>query len=258
VDKIASDARYGFRRRDIQLHGNPRFGINGKRQHDKTDRQFLVDLAAEHDCVMYVDADDAGDNFHFISQYHIMKKGAEVTLYYGRCDVPERLVSFEANADVGNIRLPRVLSGMDYKEGRRVEACPDAQEKSEPPEDEFRDENLTELRKREPEKAAQLKALISAATAVQQQIREERGGVERIAIPTHITSDELCERAKNQSSTRLLGMEGSGSIGGNHRIHAQTVIHVADAGRFSGRWFLSKVQHILNGQGYRTTFECRR
>lgn len=259
VAEIASDEKYAFQRQDIKLRENPSFKGNGIRQQDKTDRDFLLELAAEYDDIMYVDADDTGDNFHFLSQYHIMKDiKPAVTLYYGRCGVPNRLLSFEANSDMGNIQLPRVLSGIDYKTGKRTGVITGPIGKVEQPEDRFRDENLTELRKREPEKAAQLKALISAAREVQQKLREERGSVERVAIPTCTTAEELSQRVRNQFSTSLLGMEASGATVGNHRIHAQTGIHIADAGRFSGIWYLSNVQHILNGQGYQTKFQCRR
>lgn len=259
LEEIAGDPRYGFQSTDIQLRGDPLFPGNGLRQQNKTDRDFLIDLAADYGGVMYVDADETGDNFHFLSQYHVMKEIVpEVTLYYGRCDVPGHLLSFDANSDVSNVQLPRVLSGIDYTTGQRTQPRPVPIEAVDQPEDRFRDENLTEFRQREPLKAAQLEALMTAAEAVQQQVREERGSVDRVAVSTFTTDEELSQRAENQYSTSLLGMEASGATLGNHRLHAQATVEIADAGRFSGRWFLSKVQHAVDDQGYRTKFECRR
>lgn len=259
LEEIAGDPNYGFQTIDIQLRGDPLFSGNGVRQQNKTDRDFLIDLAREYGGVMYVDADETGDNFHFLSQYHVMQEiEPEVTLYYGRCDAPDRLLSFDANSDVGNIQLPRALSGIDYNTGQRTQPRSAPIEAVEQPEDRFRDENLTEFRRREPVKAAQLEALMTAAKEVQEQVREERGSVDQVAVSTFTTEEELAQRAENQHSASLLGMEASGATLGNHRLHAQTTVEIADTGRFSGRWFLSKVQHIVDDQGYRTKFECRR
>lgn len=261
VEEVAGDARYGFASLDVQLCGNPTFRGNGLRQHSKSDREFLLDLARDYGAIMYVDAAEDGDNFHFLSQYHVMNViDPALTLYYGRCDVPERLTSFEASSDVARVQLPRELTGLEYREGtpvqpQQADIRPVADEAAE---DVFRDENLAELRRREPQKADQLEALMTAAPDVQQELREERGSVDRVAVPGFTTAEELAEIAKNQYSTSLHGMEATGSTMGNHRLHAQSTVEIADAGRFSGKWFLSRVQHTVDNEGYRTRFESRR
>ena len=54
-------------------------------------------------------------------------------------------------------------------------------------------------------------------------------------------------------------MRASGTAVGNHHLHAQAAFNIADVGkRFSGIWYLSKVRHILDKEGYRTEFECQR
>jgi len=259
VEEIAGDAKYGFKAVVVELSGNPLFEGNGLRQHNKTDREFLLELARDCGAIMYVEACAEGDELYFLSQYRVMNliKPA-VTLYYGRCDVPERLISFEANADTGNIQLPRVFTGMEYEGGKKIQPKKADIPPVSPAVDRFRDENLDELRKREPQKEAQLKALMTAAQQVQKDLRVERGSVDRVAIPTPVKQKVLDEIAKNQFSTSLQGMKASGSTVGNHRLHAQTTVEIADAGRFSGKWYLSKVQHIVDGQGYRTRFEARR
>lgn len=78
-------------------------------------------------------------------------------------------------------------------------------------------------------------------------------------MPGFTTPEELQERAKNQFSTSLRGMRGSGTLPGNQRIRAQSSIGIADVGgRFSGIWYLSQVRHVLNRQGYQTEITCRR
>lgn len=245
-------------RQDIRLRGNPRFEGNGIRQQDETDLCFLLRLAAEYGCQMYVDADDMGDTFHFVAQYEIMDADPEVTLYYGRCGVPNRLLSFEAGSDVSDIQLPRVFSGMVYESGQPTEEEASVEDVGST-EDTFYDENLTEFRRQEPVRAAQLENLIAASQDVQQRVREELGSVQREATPTFVTEEGLRERGRNQFSTSIHGMRASGATIGNHRIHAQTSIYIADVGgRFSGTWYLSQVRHILNSEGYRTELQCQR
>jgi uncharacterized protein len=259
VTEIAADPKYSFKQKEIKLRGDPCFDGNGLRQDNKTDLEFVLELASDYGAIMYIAADDKGDNFHFLSQYHVMEEiTPALTLYYGRCDVPGRLLSFRANSDVGNIRLPRLLSGMDYTTGKRIQPKDQKIEEVVQPVDRFRDENLTEFGKREPAKAEQLKAMMTAAADIQTKVREERGAVDHVADPVFTTEERIKERAKNQHSTSLLGMEANGTTTGNHRLHAQTTVEIADAGRFSGKWFLSKVQHTVDSQGYHTSFECRR
>lgn len=125
--------------------------------------------------------------------------------------------------------------------------------------DRFLDENLTEFRQHHPEQADQLEALLDAAVSLQEGLREELGSVERQATPAFTTRQELEERARNQFSTSLHGMRGSGSMPGNQRIRAQASIGIYDVGgRFSGLWYLSQVRHTLNSEGYQTDITCQR
>ena len=95
----------------VNLKGDPEFTGNGIRQQNETDLAFLLRLAATYGCETFVTANDEGDVLHFESQYSIMKSEPELTLYHGRSGVSNRLLSFQADSDVSNIQLPRVLSG---------------------------------------------------------------------------------------------------------------------------------------------------
>jgi hypothetical protein len=90
-------------------------------------------------------------------------------------------------------------------------------------------------------------------------VREELGATERSALTTFITEQELRTRAQNQFSISVHGMRGSGSTAGNTDIHAHRTIRLDDlGGRFSGVWYVARVRHIVDQQGYRTDFECQR
>jgi hypothetical protein len=182
-----------------------------------------------------------------------------VTLYHGRCGVPNLLLSFEASSDVSEVQLPRVFSGIDSETGERTEVTTATVEEVGSTEDTCLDENLTEFRSRYPDRAGQLEGLLSAAEEVQEGLREELGGVTREATPGFATQDDLQVRADNQFSTSVHGMRASGTTVGNQHIHAQSCVRIADVGgRFSGTWYLSQVRHVLNDRGYNTEFECQR
>lgn len=243
----------------VNLRGDPEFTGNGIRQQDETDLAFLLRLGARYGAEMFVISGDEEDAFHFESQYHIMTAEPEITLYHGRCGAPARLIRFEAGSDVGDIQLPRVFSGIEYDSGEPTEATTSPVEEVGEDEDPFVDENLTAFADREPERAARLEQLLAAAETVEVALREELGGEERVPVTGFVSQEELDIRAENQFSTRIRGMRAEGAANGNHRIRSQSNILIRDVGgRFSGTWYLTRVRHILNREGYQTEIECRR
>lgn len=249
---------HGFARADVRVDGNPLFDGNGIRQQDETDLAFLLRLAENWACQMYVAPED-GDVLRFISQRNVMSELQQVTLYYGRCGVPDRLLDFQPRSDVADIQLPRVFSGVDYDTGERVEPATAQEDEVADTRDTFFTENLTEFRAREPARAARLDAIISAAPAVRTALLQELGSVRREPTPTFTTPEVMSARSQNQLTTAALGMTASGSTVGNMRLHAQTAVRIEDVGgRFSGSWFLTQVRHVLDVQGYRIDFQCRR
>jgi phage protein D len=249
---------HGFKSADVRVGGDPLFDGNGIRQQNETDLEFLLRLAADWACQMYVDPAD-GDVLRFLSQKNVMSELQQVTLYYGRCGVPDRLLSFQPRSDVADIQLPRVFSGVDYTTGEMIAPASAQEEDEVDTEDAFLDENLAAFREREPERAGLLEGIISAAPDVRTTLLAELGTAHRVATPAFTTPENIEARRLNQLSTSALGMRASGSTVGNMRLHAQTAVRLADVGgRFSGTWFLSQVRHVLDAQGYRTEFEARR
>lgn len=262
LEKIVKDiAGAYFHTGDIKvdLKGNPNFTGNGIRQQEETDLAFLLRLASRFGCEMFVVSSEPRDELFFKAQYQIMKSDPEVTLDHGRYRVANRLLTFEATADAAKIQLPRVFAGTDFDTGQCIQQVTAPVADVGTTADRFTDENLTQFYSHYPAKAQAIKNLLSAASIVQQQLRDELGRVEREVTPGFTTPDELNKRADNQFSTSIHGMRASGSTAGNHRIHAQSTIGIAGVGgRFSGTWYLSQVRHVLNREGYQTEFQCRR
>lgn len=244
----------------VEVEGDPTFSGNGIRQVEETDLAFLLRLSRAYACELFVEVDEQGiEMLHFISQKAIMTASPIISVFHGRSVVENRLMSFSANSDVGSIQLPRLLIGMDYDNGAATEIVTADVEEVGETEDQFRDENLAALSQDAPVQAVNLTSLLSAASSAQDEVREALGESRREAIPTLTAPEELQERSKNQFSTLIHGMRGSGSIFGNQRLHAQASIDIANVGgQFSGIWFLSQVRHTLNREGYQTEFECQR
>lgn len=258
-DIVTTVASAYFTSTDVDLMGDPSFPGNGLRQQEETDLAFLRRLASTYGCILYVTAGDQDDTFHFIAQYAAMTMASTVTVYYGRSDVDDRLLSFQSSADAAQIELPRALAGIDYATGQPTEVATTEVQDAGTTDDPFFDENLSAFAAAYPDKAAALSGLLSGAAASQAALRAELGTSVRAATPTFTTEEQQSAQAQNQFSTSLRGMRANGSTVGIRRMTAQTNLDIGDVGgRFSGTWFLSRVRHVLDGQGYRTEFECRR
>jgi phage protein D len=252
-------ARPYFNNMQIDVEGDPTFPGNGTRQQDESDLAFLIRLAEAYGCVMYVTAEDRGDIFHFIAQYKVMKTQPVVTVYYGRTGVEYGLRSFQSNMDTAQIQLPRTISGIDYDTGEATEIATAELLDAGDTDDAFFDENFTEFRASQPDKAASLERLLGVAEAAREMLRVDLGTSVRTAVPTFTTEAQQRAIADNQFSTSLRGMRGSGTADGIRKLVAQTSVEIRDVGgRFSGTWFLSQVRHVLDEKGYRSEFECRR
>lgn len=259
VEKIGQEY-FGMPGVSVKVEGNPTFSGNGIRQVEETDLAFLLRLCRTYACEMYVEVDKHGtESLQFKSQKTIMTETPIMSVYHGRCGVENRLESFNANTDVGNIQLPRQLIGMDYDNGKATEIVTADAEEVGNTEDQFLDENLASISKEQPIQVTNLTALLGAASSTPDQIREALGKSRREAIPTLTTPELLQERSRNQFSTIINGMKANGSMHGNQRLHAQAGIDIANVGgQFSGIWYLSQVRHTLNKEGYKTEFECQR
>ncbi len=244
---------------EVDLLGDPQFTGNGIRQQDETDLAFLYRLGTAYGFEVFVVTDEDTDTLHCTAQYQIMTSEPEMTLYHGRCDVPNHLTRFQASSNVSDIQLPRVFSGIEFETGELAEVTTAEVGEVGELEDQFLDENLTEFRQRDAQRAEQLASLLDAAPTIQQELRKDLGEVEREPTLGFTTQEALEERAKNQFSTSIHGMRGNGATPGNQRIHAQASIGISDVGgRFSGTWYLSQVRHTLDRMGYQVEITCQR
>jgi hypothetical protein len=259
VTQVAGAPPYQFAPVTVDVLGDPNFPGNGIRQQEETDLAFLLRLAAEYGCAMAAIPGDAGEELEFKAERRLVDGEPEVTLYYGRCDVENRLLSFTPSSDVGRIQRPRELAAIEYETGAAIAAAPSDDDDVSELEDPFAGENLAAFAARHPARALRLELLIGAAQASRAALELELGGATPEVVPSFMTPADLSEVLRNQFSTQRLGMEATGLAPGNYRLRAQRTVGILDVGgQFSGKWFLTQVRHTVNRSGFRTEFECRR
>jgi phage protein D len=258
VSRIATE--YDFMLQDISLPpgGNPTYTGNGIRQQEKTDLAFLHDLARAQRCKIFVDAEDAGDVFTFKAEQMIMDAQPASTVYYGRCGVENRLLSFSVNSDVSQRHRPRVYASIDPETGQETESERQVEQVRDLRGNPF-DENLAELTRRNPVQAAALAPLLNVAASAYGSIFEETGEEEREVTSGLHNAQALRERTAPQASTVSEGISGQGVTEGNKDLRAKRNLEIeAVGGRFTGKWYLTQVRHVVDSNGYRTHFSCSR
>lgn len=243
----------------IALIADPIFPGEGLRQREQTDLAFLRCLAEHMHCAMGIDLVEGAEEFVFKAHQRVLEATADVTLYYGRCDVANRLLTFDAQVDVASIAVPRAIAGMDPATGVIIDPVATPIAPVGRVEDRLLDDNLSAFEEEHPDRAALLRELIAAGEALDPIVREALGEARRDPIPSFATPEEANEEAQAaQPSTSVHGMEATGSTPGNKDIHARRPMEVEGGGRFSGKWYVSRATHTLDRQAYRTDFTCNR
>lgn len=243
----------------IDLLADPPFPGEGLRQREQTDLGFLRCLAEHMHCAMGIDLVEGAEEFVFKAHQRVLEMTSEVALHYGRCDVANRLLTFDAQVDVASIAVPRSISGMDPATGDVIDAHTTPITPVGRAEDRLLEDNLSAFEEEHPERAALLRELIAAGEALDPAVRQELGEARRDPIPAFATPEQANEEARTaQPSTSVHGMEATGSTPGNKDIHARRPMEVEGGGRFSGKWYVAKATHAFDRQGYRTEFTCNR
>jgi len=243
----------------IQLTPIPRFNGDGIRQQSETDLAFVRRLASDFACEFYASPELFDSSVHFVSHKTMLDRKPDVRVAHERCGVENRLLRFEPHVAADEVELPRRYEGVDLATGERISAAPVDSGGVDMGDKAF-GENLAAYRKEQPSRAQSLETFISdvAAQGYGQKLRDELGGKQPVPLAGLSPAETPDARKDHQRRFSVHGMRASGAVAGEHRIHAQTMIDVLDVGGYSGSWYLAKVRHQVNEQGYETEFECQR
>lgn len=258
VVRRVAEPHFAGRPLRIEPLGDPVFDGEGLRQRDETDLCFLRRLAELAKCVMGVEVGDDGETFTFVAQQTVLQSTPSVVLHYGRCNVEQRLLTFNGQVDVGSIAVPRTIAAMDPRTGEVIDPRDSQLVEVGVLEDRLRDENLAAFEDRHADRGTALRELIDAAEAAEPDLRAELGAARREPIPSFATAEQVIQHGAQQPSSSLHGMQASGSTLGNKDLHARTAVAIEGGGRFSGAWYVSRASHRFDRDGYRTEFDCQR
>jgi phage protein D len=243
----------------IDLLADPTFPGEGLRQCEETDLAFVRWLARRTQCAMGVDLVADKEQFVFKAQQKILQSAVDVVLHYNRCDVENRLLSFNAQVDVGDIAVPRTIAAMDPDTGDVIDPRVTTITEVGRVEDRLMEDNIAAFEEVHPDRATALRELISVAEGLDPTVRADLGEARRDAIPAFATPQQAAdEAAQQQPSASIHGMEGTGTTVGNKDVHVRKPLDIEGGGRFSGTWMVSKATHAFDRQGYRTEFTCKR
>lgn len=258
VAKIAEEYGFNLTEIDLPFGGNPTYEGNGMRQKEETDWAFLLRLAKEQRCKVFVEASEVGDVFTFKSERAIMQAEPTTTLHYGRCGAANALLRFAVKSDVTQRNRPEVLASIDPVTGRATDAVRRVDDVSALPSQPF-DANLAELAQQHPVQAATLGGLINVAADAFNTIAADVIAEVRRIVPGLFNAETLREQAAPQADTAHNGWTGEGMTPGNKDLRAKRNVEIGDVGaRFSGKWYVKQVRHVVDEDGYRTHFTCSR
>jgi uncharacterized protein len=258
ISQIATEHQFTSQQIELPDGGNPTYEGNGVRQREQTDLAFLHELANAQHCKVFVECEDKIDVFNFKAEKFLMDADPATALHYRCVGAYTNLLKFSVSSDINNRRRRRVYATVNPESGEPVDAQREAEPARELESGAF-DESLTEFRRRDPARADSLTQLIDAADAAYQSIVKARGEEEREITTGLHSSQQLRQRTAPQASTSNEGMTGSGVAEGDKDMRAKRNILIEDVGgRFSGKWYLSKIRHVVDGSGYRTHFICSR
>jgi phage protein D len=152
-----------------------------------------------------------------------------------------------------------VLKGIDRDTGLPLEPLVFAPESPLVIDDPFLEENLNSIE--DADKRDRLKLFINSAHLADAEmvlLRDTHTVVEH-SVATLTTAEELRLRRDNWFDLSKYGMDATGSCVGVPELRARRMVRVDDVGgKFSGTWYVNRVQHTFDGKGFRTDFGCMR
>lgn len=187
-----------------------------------------------------------------------MQAAPSAKLYYGRCGADNALLKFDVKSDVRKRSRPEVLASIDPSTGRETEAVRRVDTRPTLPRQPI-DENLAEFARRHRAKAAELARLINVAGNAFDAMADDADAEERRSVSGLFSAERLREQAAPQSDTSRQGWTAEGITPGNKDLRAKRNVEIEDVGpRFSGKWYVNQVRHVVDEKGYRTHFKCLR
>lgn len=251
-------AAYEFTGKHVALGVDPEVIVV---QGDRSDLELLAELCEHYGCSMYVEQQPDGEHLHFVGKAQLADAEPELQLFHGRCGVAHGLAEFHATVDARRAEVPRLFTGIDRRTGEMLAPITIEPRSPGKVDDLLLADNLAQIA--DADKRDRLQALIDAAATAEAEMRKLRLADHGVQVarskPPLTTAEELKLQADNWVRVNALGMNGAGSSAGLPGLRARSTIELLGVGgRFSGKWFVSQVRHMVGRDGYHTEFNCQR
>lgn len=251
VRKIAQENK--FKHVETQLSPDPMIRHKPIHQGGKTDLAFLQDLAKKYHAKCFVELDEHGEEIlYFIPERHIVKlrRPDKLVLRY-RTGPNSNLISFSPGFDSSYLDRLKAVADVDTH-GNEIES------QDKPTEIviwKLDDTRLAQANKQDKDK---IRELFNKGSECKREL--QRKLTARRVTSGEVTRDKSEMESTNDSlESRRLGMSANGTTFGNIWLRAKANVFIEGISeRFNGEWYVSRVTHQIDSNGYKTEFKCVR
>ncbi len=244
----------GFKHIEVSLHKDHMVHSKPIHQGGKTDLAFLQDLARKYHAKCFVELDEHGaEVLYFIPERRLvtLRRPKQLVLSY-RMGPSSNLISFTPSFDSNFIDRLKQVNGIDQN-GNKIES---------------EDKNLSALviwdlqKERLAQANEQDKQRINTLYTKGKACKDN---LQKLLTTRHIATAEVApdkdelESINDLLESLRLGMSANGTTFGNIWLRAKSNITIDGVSeRFNGDWYVSRVTHQIDTNGYKTEFKCIR
>jgi phage protein D len=251
VQKIVTDPDKRYRLEIGQIEVSPDPQVT-EHQVNKTDLQFIQDLAARYSARAFVEFNDGKSKFYFISESKLFSADRLGTMHY--CHGFSDIIDFNFHRIASDAAPVQSATTVSPTDGTPASVQPAPPDPTPPP---AADANLqASLAKTSPGSAAVYNSALAASAGA--------AGKPSDQIPTSnatgLASDpNLPEMQGRRDPTRILGLSGNGTAVGTIKLRAKGKVQILGVATWAeGDWYVRKVVHVYEGKTYRTKFTVTR
>ncbi|GAA2511385.1 phage late control D family protein [Winogradskya humida] len=254
VNQIVKEIGDRYKFADVVASLKPDPEVTLENQDAKTDLAFLQDLAKRYTAKCFVELNEAErEVLYFIPDRRILRQNrADVLNLRYRQGPVSNLMSFSPQFDASDIDRVREVHTID-RGGQAVRTPP------QPPVEVFIWPTAGDLDARA--NAADLEridALYRAGRAAREKLQKELAKPKPVTGKTAVSQQQV-DNEVGALESRRLGMSCAGATIGSIWMRAKCTVTVSGVHeRFAGDWYVSRVTHTVDSNGYRTDFKAVR
>jgi len=244
--------RYKFAKVEAALKPDPKVVLEN--QDAKTDLAFLQDLAKTYTAKCFVELNEKNQEvLYFIPDRRILRvnRADQLVLRYRQGPV-SNLMSFSPQFEASDIDRVKAVHTID-RGGQAVKTPP------QPPVEVFVWPLATDLESRASKADFErIDALYKAGLRAREKLQQELAAPKPVTGKAAVSQQQVDDEAGALESRRL-GMSCGGATIGSIWMRAKCNVTISGVhGRFAGDWYVTRVTHTVDSNGYKTDFKAVR